>query len=191
MASESYPDVKFWEVAQVSRRVYNLDTVERFILGTVGQPGERAFYIQAKKAGQNFTFALEKAQAQALTDRFAEILKDARSAQGAAIKDVQPLESPIDSEFTLGVMAITWQFDSQLIRFEGQAITGDTSEEIFEEIVGDETDNAPPIVRITLTPSQVRSFINRAISVIKAGRQPCMFCGGPMNIDGHICPRAN
>ena len=191
MASEGYPDVEFWEVAQVSRRVYNLDTVERFILGTVGQPGERAFYIQAKKAGQNFTFALEKAQAQALTDRFAEILKDARSAQGAAIKDVQPLESPIDSEFTLGVMAITWQFDSQLIRFEGQAITGDTSEEIFEEIVGDETDNAPPIVRITLTPSQVRSFINRAISVIKAGRQPCMFCGGPINIDGHICPRAN
>ena len=191
MASESYPDVEFWEVAQVSRRVYNLDTVERFILGTVGQPGERAFYIQVKKAGQNFTFAMEKAQAQALTERFAEILKDARSAQGAAIKDVQPLESPIDSEFTLGVMAITWQFDSQLIRFEGQAITGDTSEEIFEEIVGDETDNAPPIVRITLTPSQVRSFINRAFSVIKAGRQPCMFCGGPINIDGHICPRAN
>ena len=175
----------------MSRRVYNLDTVERFVLGTVGQPGERAFYIQAKKAGQNFTFALEKAQAQALTERFAEILKDARSAQGAAIKDVQPLESPIESEFTLGVMAITWQFDSQLIRFEGQAITGDTSEEIFEEIVGDETDNAPPIVRITLTPSQVRSFINRAISVIRAGRQPCMFCGGPINIDGHICPRAN
>jgi len=81
----------------VSRRVYNLDAVERFVLGTVGQPGERAFYIQAKKAGQNFTFALEKAQAQALTERFAEILKDARSAQGAAIKDVQPLESPIES----------------------------------------------------------------------------------------------
>ena len=135
MASECYPDVEFWEVAQVSRRVYNLDTVERFILGTVGQPGERAFYIQVKKAGQNFTFALEKAQAQALTDRFAEILKDARSAQGAAIKDVQPLESPIESEFTLGVMAITWQFDSQLIRFEGQAITGDTSEEIFERLL--------------------------------------------------------
>jgi uncharacterized repeat protein (TIGR03847 family) len=183
--------IKFWVVDLVSRRVYNLDTVERFVLGTVGEPGERAFYIQAKKAGQNFTFALEKAQAQALTDRVSEILKDARSAHGSASKDFEPLNSPIESEFTLGVMAITWQFDSQLIRFEGQAITDDNSEEVFEEIVGDEVGNAPAIVRITLTPSQVRSFIHRANSVIKAGRQPCMFCGGPINIEGHICPRAN
>ncbi|MFM8927701.1 MAG: DUF3090 family protein [Rhodoluna sp.] len=157
----------------MSRRVYNLESVERFVLGTVGQPGERAFYLQAKKAGQNFTFALEKAQAQALTERFAEILKDARVSQGPVTQDSGPLETPLDSEFSLGVMAITWQFDSQLIRFEGQAIANDLVEEVFEEIVGDEVENAPAIVRITLTPSQVRSFIGRAISVIKAGRQPC------------------
>lgn len=175
----------------VSRRVYNLESVDRFVLGTVGQPGERAFYLQAKKAGQNFTFALEKTQAQALTERFVEILKDARVSQGAVTKDSGPLEAPIDSEFALGVMAITWQFDSQLIRFEGQAITNDSAEEVFEEIVGDDVENAPAIVRITLTPSQVRSFIARAVSVIKAGRQPCMFCGGPINVDGHICPRMN
>jgi uncharacterized repeat protein (TIGR03847 family) len=88
-------------------------------------------------------------------------------------------------------MSISWQFDSQLIRFEGQAMTGEESEEVFEEIVSDENVGAPAIVRITLTPTQVRSFIARSISVIKAGRQPCMFCGGPVNIDGHICPRAN
>ena len=45
---------------QVSRRIYSLDTVDRFVLGTVGQPGEREFYLQASKAGQAFTFALEK-----------------------------------------------------------------------------------------------------------------------------------
>ena len=177
--------------ARVSRRVYNLDTVDRFVLGTVGQPGERAFYIQVRKAGQNFTFALEKAQAQALTERFAEILKDARATQGGLVRDADPLESPIESEFALGVMAITWQFDTQLIRFEGQAMSGDESEDIFEEIVSDTTDGAPAIVRLTLTPIQVRSFVARSVSVIKAGRQPCMFCGGPINIDGHICPRAN
>lgn len=175
----------------VSRRVYNLDTVDRFVLGTVGQPGERAFYLQARKAGQNFTFALEKAQAQALTERFVEILKDARATQGGSVKDSDPLDSPIDSEFSLGVMAISWQFDSQLIRFEGQALMGDNSEEVFEEIVSDDVENAPAIVRITLTPTQVRSFISRSLSVIKAGRQPCMFCGGPINVDGHICPRMN
>ncbi|MFM8898100.1 MAG: DUF3090 family protein [Actinomycetota bacterium] len=175
----------------MSRRVYNLDTVDRFVLGTVGQPGERAFYLQARKAGQNFTFALEKGQAQALTERFVEILKDARATQGGSVKDSEPLETPIDSEFSLGVMSITWQFDSQLIRFEGQALTGEDSEVVFDEIVSDDSPDAPAIVRITLTPTQVRSFISRSMSVIKAGRQPCMFCGGPINIDGHICPRAN
>lgn len=175
----------------MSRRVYNLDTVDRFVLGTVGQPGERAFYLQARKAGQNFTFALEKGQAQALTERFAEILKDARATQGGSVKDSDPLETPIDSEFSLGVMSITWQFESQLIRFEGQALTGEESEAIFDEIISDDSADAPAIVRITLTPTQVRSFISRSISVIKAGRQPCMFCGGPINVDGHICPRAN
>lgn len=173
------------------RRIYNLDSVDRFIVGTVGQPGEREFYLQAKKVGQVFTFALEKSQAQALTERFAEILKDVKATTGATTRDLEPLDTPVDSEFTLGVMAITWQFDTQLVRFEGQAITGDSAEDIFDEIVSDEVDNAPAIVRITLTPSQVRSFIQRAITVIKAGRQPCMFCGGPINVDGHICPRAN
>ena len=62
------------------RRIYNLDSVDRFIVGTVGQPGEREFYLQAKKVGQVFTFALEKSQAQALTERFAEILKDVKSS---------------------------------------------------------------------------------------------------------------
>ena len=152
----------------MSRRVYNLDMVDRFVLGTVGQPGERAFYIQVRKAGQNFTFALEKAQAQALTERFAEILKDARATQGGLVRDADPLESPIESEFALGVMAITWQFDTQLIRFEGQAMSGDESEDIFEEIVSDTTDGAPAIVRLTLTPIQVRSFVARSVSVIKA-----------------------
>jgi uncharacterized repeat protein (TIGR03847 family) len=88
-------------------------------------------------------------------------------------------------------MALTWQMDSQMIRFEGQAITGDQEEVIFDELASDESEGAPPILRIRITPSQARSFIERAISIIKAGRQPCMFCGAPINPDGHICPRMN
>lgn len=175
----------------MSRQIYNLEQVERFVLGTVGQPGERAFYIQVRKAGQIFSFALEKSQAQALAERFAEILKDTRMVHGAIDKDDQPLDSPIESEFALGVMAISWQADSQLIKFEGQGISNESTDELFEEIVGDEMESAPPILRLSLTPSQVRGFVQRSLSVIKAGRQPCMFCGGPINPDGHICPRAN
>ena len=175
----------------MSRQIYNLEEIERFVLGTVGQPGERAFYIQVRKAGQIFSFALEKSQAAALTERFTEILKDARVGDGATPRDTDPLDSPIESEFTLGVMSISWQRDSHMFKFEAQGISNGASNEVFEEIVGDDFESAPPILRLSLTPSQVRSFIQRSISVIKAGRQPCMFCGGPINPDGHICPRAN
>lgn len=178
----------------MSRQVYKLDQVERFVLGTVGLPGERQFFIQARKAGQHFSFAIEKNQAQALSDRFAEILKDAKlNLQSREIQqlDSEPLDSPIESEFSLGVMSISWKYDSRMIDFEAQAITSESGEEVFEEIVTDDTENAPPVLRLSLTPQQVHSFVKRANSVIKAGRQPCMFCGGPINPDGHFCPRAN
>lgn len=175
----------------MSRQIYNLETVDRFILGTVGMPGERQFFLQAIKAGQVFSFALEKSQAQALTERFREILKDARLNTTAVVKDNDPLVLPIESEFELGVMAITWKLDSDQITFEAQGLTNGSSENIFSEMVDDGDGDAPPILRLKLSPNQVQSFIARANSVIKAGRQPCMFCGGPKNLDGHICPRAN
>ena len=175
----------------MSRQIYNLDLVERFVLGTVGQPGERQFFIQAVKAGQAFSFALEKAQAQALTDRFKEILKETKTISNSVLKDVAPLQTPIESEFELGVMAITWKFDSQHIAFEAQGITNENSDRVYEEIASDDEPDAPPMLRLLLTPAQVQSFVQRAQSIIKAGRQPCMFCGGPINLDGHICPRAN
>ena len=28
-------------------------------------------------------------------------------------------------------------------------------------------------------------------TVVRAGRPACPFCGGPVDEDGHICPRAN
>lgn len=175
----------------MSRQIFNLEKVDRFTLGTVGQPGERQFFLQARKMGQVFSFALEKGQAQALTERFHEILKESKLSKVQLDRDISPLDTPIESEFELGVMAISWKYDSDLIVFEAQGITNLHSDRVFEEIVADEVDDAPPIVRVTLTPKQVRSFIDRANSVIKAGRQPCMFCGGPINPDGHFCPRAN
>ncbi len=175
----------------MSRQIFNLEKVDRFTLGTVGQPGERQFFIQARKMGQVFSFALEKGQAQALKDRFREILKESKLNKVQLERDISPLDTPIEAEFELGVMAISWKYDSDLITFEAQGVSNLQSDRVFEEIVGDDIDDAPPILRVSLTPIQVRSFVDRASSVIKAGRQPCMFCGAPINLDGHFCPRAN
>jgi uncharacterized repeat protein (TIGR03847 family) len=188
---EDCPKDEYLVEGQVSRQIFNLEKVDRFTLGTVGQPGERQFFIQARKMGQVFSFALEKGQAQALNDRFREILKESKLNKVQLERDISPLDTPIEAEFELGVMAISWKYDSDLITFEAQGVSNLQSDRVFEEIVGDDIDDAPPILRVSLTPIQVRSFVDRASSVIKAGRQPCMFCGAPINLDGHFCPRAN
>jgi uncharacterized repeat protein (TIGR03847 family) len=49
--------------------VYSYDPPERFVAGTVGQPGERTFYLQASAAGRVTSVALEKVQVSLLAER--------------------------------------------------------------------------------------------------------------------------
>ena len=43
----------------------------------------------------------------------------------------------------------------------------------------------------TLEEVVARSFVERARSVVGAGRPDCPFCGEPIDPDGHLCVRAN
>jgi uncharacterized repeat protein (TIGR03847 family) len=47
------------------------------------------------------------------------------------------------------------------------------------------------MLRVFITPTQALAFHDRAELVIAAGRQPCPFCGFPINPEGHLCARAN
>ena len=99
----------------MSRIINSFESVDRFVTGTVGQPGERAFYIQARYSGTLVTVAIEKTQAQALVERLQILLKEIRKSKeleipqkSNSIRDDQPLESPSEEDFRVGVMAITW-----------------------------------------------------------------------------------
>src|SRR3954463_3887476 len=50
------------------------DYPERFVVGTVGQPGERAFYLQASGGGGVVAVALEKAEVSALAQGMVPLL---------------------------------------------------------------------------------------------------------------------
>jgi uncharacterized repeat protein (TIGR03847 family) len=71
-----------------------------------------------------------------------------------------------------------------------QALSED--EEFAELIEGDELgDDLPDLLIASLSIPQIRGFCDRAKVFIQAGRTPCPFCGGAINADGHLCPRAN
>jgi uncharacterized repeat protein (TIGR03847 family) len=95
----------------MSSRILLFDPAERFVVGTVGVPGERTFFIQAREKNRLISVSLEKAQVSALADRILQILREVRSSEPLTtfervVGDDQPLESPIDEEFRVGVIGL-------------------------------------------------------------------------------------
>jgi uncharacterized repeat protein (TIGR03847 family) len=182
------------------RVVFEHDESTRFIVGTVGSPGERAFYIQVRSSVGITTVAVEKSQVVALSERLRELLTEVRRSKLASLDELglapvidnEGLEFPIDEEFKAGVMGISWDPDSQRVSIEIQSI----SEGEFTELISDDEDLAniddpPDLLRLTVRLNQVKGFCDRAEKIVKSGRKVCPFCGLPIDSTGHLCPRAN
>jgi uncharacterized repeat protein (TIGR03847 family) len=163
---------------------YEFSKPERFVAGTVGEPGERAFYLQIRSNAQLFSVAVEKAQVQAISARLEVMIAEIRKSNPLMIIeklpiDDAPLESPIDAEFQIGAMSLAWDEESTLICVE-----------LFE-LEDDEEDSEGEVVEINVTVAMAAAFAARSKAVVNAGRLPCPFCGIPIDPRGHLCPRAN
>ncbi|MEN3361914.1 MAG: hypothetical protein V7637_5896 [Mycobacteriales bacterium] len=179
----------------MSRQVHLFDRPRRFVAGTVGQPGERTFFLQASAAGRTVSVALEKAQVSALADRLEELLGEVQRRLGVTVpeettptEDLEPLETPIEAEFRVGAMGLAWDGDDQLVVVEAQAAGEEPAD---ESTILEDVEEGPDVLRVRLTAESARAFIGRARRVIAAGRPPCPLCGLPLDPDGHICPRQN
>ncbi len=157
---------------------------DRFITGTVGEPGERAFYVQLRNNSRLFSVAVEKAQVQAIAERLDVMISEIRksnpliSIEKSPIDDA-PLESPVDAEFQVGAMSLAWDEESTLISIE------------LYELEDDEEDSEGEILEVNITIGMASAFSARSRAVVSAGRLPCPFCGIPIDPRGHLCPRAN
>jgi uncharacterized repeat protein (TIGR03847 family) len=184
----------------VPRQVFFYDQPERFVAGTVGQPGSRAFYLQASARGRITSVLLEKAQVAALAERVDEVLDEAlrRSSGSVAIPavapaellDSAPLDLPLEQEFRVGTMALAWDGVDERLVVEAQAVVEDAEGE-EEAVFDDEDENGPDMLRVRLTGPMARVFAKRALDLVAAGRRPCPFCNLPLDPEGHLCPRAN
>lgn len=176
-------------------RLFSL--VSRFTCGTVGMPGERTFYLQLDSGSEVVSLSLEKSQVAALGERLRYMLKEIRlvhpmSARPQLHRDSMPLNMPVQDEFRVGSIAIFYDEDSELIQIDLREVSNSGLE--FDE---EDLDEDSPlfidlqIVRLFITAEQARTFHDRAELVVAAGRQPCPFCGMPINPQGHLCARAN
>lgn len=183
----------------MSRYVYRHDSVMRCKVGTVGLPGERQFFLQVISALESTSVAIEKTQANALSERLRTMLRELRRSQLASIdelnivseRDDAPLEFPITEDFRVGVIGISWDQESQRIQIEAQAIGDETLVELLDDEQAELLEDAPDLLTFKLRIHQARAFCDATDAVVAAGRAPCPFCGLPVDVNGHLCPRAN
>ena len=117
----------------MARIVFEYDPPDRFVAGTVGEPGQRTFFLQAAGGGRTTSVALEKQQVAVLAERVEALLDEVvRQSSGEAavpavtpadVTDTEPLASPVEEEFRVGTMAIAWDTDDEVVVIEAQELT--------------------------------------------------------------------
>ncbi|SDH87559.1 conserved hypothetical protein [Sinosporangium album] len=172
--------------------VFDYDPPERFVAGAVGQPGSRAFFLQARAIGRLTTVALEKFQVAALADRLDELLDEVLRRSGgraripvvapAELADEGPLDLPMTEDFRVGTMTLGWDPESSQVVIEAQELTDDE-----DEIEGPD----PAVLRVHISAGEARAFSKRALQLVAAGRPACPLCSQPVEAEGHICVRLN
>jgi uncharacterized repeat protein (TIGR03847 family) len=181
------------------RQVFDYDPPDRFVAGTVGEPGSRTFFLQARTGTRVTSVALEKAQVAVLAERVEELLDEVLRVSGgtAAVpavapvdaEDNDPLDAPIEEEFRVGAMSLAWDPDAGRVVVECFAEGVSVEEEDEDDEESEELEGA--VLRVSMTGAAARAFTKRALAVVAAGRPPCPFCSNPLDPQGHICPRAN
>jgi uncharacterized repeat protein (TIGR03847 family) len=169
---------------------WSFDQPDRFIVGTIGAPGEREFYFQVRQKNILVSLATEKSQATALAERISTIIREIKksaplSAVNPAPADDQPLELPLDSEFVVGAIGIA--FDPASLEIE-VSFRAEDSDSLSDEA---DDDDSGPLVEIHLDLSMALAFAQRTMALVAAGRALCPFCISPIDPKGHLCPRAN
>ena len=198
----------------MARRTYLFDPPERFIAGTVGQPGNRTFFLQARTGSRVVSVSLEKVQVAAVAERLGHLLfeLDQRGlvelGADRPAEDAAPLDEPLAEAFRAGTLTLGWDGGRERILIEARAISDEDEEAdedeqeeqgvedeamaaAIETFLADDDPDGPDLLRVHLTAEAARAFVERAVRVVRSGRPPCPLCGNPLDPQGHICPRRN
>ena len=183
--------------------VHRYDAPDRFVAGTVGQPGERTFFLQAREGNRITSVACEKQQVSVLAEHLDRVLDEVlRRSSGQvdvppatnAAADTQPLDAPITEEFRVGTMTIAWDPAIERIvieLFSNVDVEEDATAAEAEAAAEADEIEADEVFVVKITAGGARQFVARAQALISAGRPACPFCLQPIDPQGHICPRAN
>lgn len=175
--------------------VHGFDWPDRFVIGTVGQPGSRTFFLQARAGARLVSVALEKQQSAALAERVEEVLDELMAEEGnpfsvpaltpEGLVDNDPLEQPVEEQFRTGAMSLGWDPSTAQIVIEAFPII----EVDVEDLESEEPIEIEPeeVLLVRIPVGAARAFAKRTREVVGAGRPICPLCRLPMDSEDHIC----
>ncbi|AJM78240.1 DUF3090 domain-containing protein [Rathayibacter toxicus] len=168
--------------------VHGFDWPDRIVVGTIGLPGSRSFYLQVQAGTHIVSVGLEKEQAALLAEKIDEILNQLMATAGNAASvpvgtppeliDNNPLEQPVKPEFVAGGISLGWDPSTTQIVIEAYPMIDTTNEDEIEP---------PELLQVRIPVGTARAFVTRTRGVVSAGRPRCPHCGEPMEPDGHAC----
>ncbi|MGH9026574.1 MAG: DUF3090 family protein [Acidimicrobiia bacterium] len=175
-----------------------LDPVDALAAGAVGEPGERAFYIQARKEAAQLTVLVEKeqvahlaAEAVAFLERLEpEFPEDPSESEGVDAKTAA-LSDPTDPLFRARLIGLGFDPERKMVVIELHERTSDDDADDDEVDVAADEELSGWVAKLVATRPQVRAMAARGVEAVAAGRPRCTLCEQPMDPDGHICPRWN
>ena len=163
---------------------HEFDEVDKFTVGTVGEPGARTFFLQIRADDTRIAVKCEKQQAAAIAQYLAKVLSDLPPAEDRPMPGAMELTEPIEPVFVLGPIGLGYDRSNDKVLLQLEEV-GEVDEE------GEPVDDDRGHVRIYITRGQAAAFATHASQVIESGRPDCTWCGDPVDPDGHACPRMN
>lgn len=172
---------------------------DRVVIGTIGRPGSRSFYLQVRDGRRLVSVGLEKQQSAVLAEKIEDVLAELAKVEQNRFSvpestpleliDNEPLEQPVDEQFRAGAMTLGWDPTTAQIVIEAfplSEIDADALESGLEEGVEFEPEE---VLRVSIPVGTARAFADRTREIVGAGRPLCPLCGEPLDADDHVCGR--
>jgi uncharacterized repeat protein (TIGR03847 family) len=176
-------------------RVHEFAWPDRVVIGTVGVPGERTFYLQVRTGKQMVSIALEKQQSAQLAEKIDEVLDQLITLEGNpfSVPTGTPIElvdndqlEAVEEQFRTGAMTLGWDPTTAQVVIEAYPITDVDADDNDESLDGNGVE-VPEMLLVRMPVGTARAFAKRTREVVGAGRPACPLCGYPVDADGHVC----
>ncbi|MDQ0756632.1 DUF3090 domain-containing protein [Arthrobacter sp. B3I4] len=176
-------------------RVHDFAWPDRIVVGTIGLPGARTFYLQVRAGTQIVSIALEKQQSTLLAEKIDEILDQLITVEGNpfSVPTSTPIElvdndqlEAVQEQFRTGAMSLGWDPTTAQVVIEAYPIT-DADPDDDDDPLAEDGDQESEMLLVRMPVGMARAFAKRTREIVEAGRPICPLCGYPVDADGHTC----